>query len=95
MKAMAVIPARYASSRLPGKPILEEAKRVTGKYIVEHVYERVAQADVDTVVVATDDERIFDAVENFGGEAVMTSAAHRCGTERVAEVAKACGMGQE
>jgi len=85
---MAVIPARYASSRLPGKPIVEEAKRVTGKYIVEHVYERVAQADVDKVVVATDDERILEAVESFGGEAVMTSAEHRCGTERVAEVAR-------
>ena len=88
MTSMAVIPARYASSRLPGKPIIEEAKRVTGKYIVEHVYERVSQADVDKVVVATDDERILEAVRSFGGEAIMTSPEHRCGTERVAEVAR-------
>lgn len=89
MPTLAVIPARYASSRLPGKPIREEAKRVTGKYLIQHVYEQVAQADVDQVIVATDDPRIYDAVKAFGGEAAMTSPEHRCGTERVAEVAAA------
>lgn len=89
MSAIAVIPARYASSRLPGKPILEVAKQVTGKYLIQHIYDRVAQADVDAVIVATDDPRIYDAVKGFGGQAAMTSPNHRCGTERVAEVAEA------
>lgn len=88
MSAIAVIPARYASSRLPGKPILEEAKRITGKYLIQHVYDRVAQAHVDAVIVATDDQRIYDAVIGFGGKAAMTSPNHRCGTDRVAEVAE-------
>lgn len=87
MSSLAVIPARYASSRLPGKPILEEAKRVTGKYLIEHVYDRVAESAVDKVVVATDDQRIFDVVQSFGGDVCMTGEEHRCGTERVAEVA--------
>lgn len=87
MSSLAVIPARYESSRLPGKPILEEAKRVTGKYLIQHVYDRVAESSVDEVVVATDDPRIYDAVESFGGKVCMTGAQHRCGTERVAEVA--------
>ncbi len=87
MDYLVVIPARYASSRLPGKPILPEAKRVTGKYLIEHVYDRVAQSKADRVVVATDDQRILDAVKSFGGEAMMTGEHHRCGTERVAEVA--------
>ena len=87
MTSIAVIPARYASSRLPGKPILEEAKRVTGKYLIEHVYDRVAESDVAAVVVATDDRRIHDAVKAFGGDVCMTGTHHRCGTERVAEVA--------
>jgi len=89
MSSIAVIPARYGSSRLPGKPILEVAKQVTGKYLIQHIYDRVAQADVDAVIVATDDPRIYDAVRDFGGQAAMTSANHRCGTERVAEVAQA------
>ncbi|MFO8006806.1 MAG: 3-deoxy-manno-octulosonate cytidylyltransferase [Candidatus Brocadiia bacterium] len=88
MRAAVIIPARYASTRLPGKPILEEALRVTGKYIIQHVYERAARApSAGRVIVATDDRRIADAVEQFGGEARMTSPAHTCGTERIAEVA--------
>ena len=64
MKTAIVIPARYASTRLPGKPLLRE----TGKYLVQHVYERACQArGVDQVVVATDDTRIAAAVEGFGG----------------------------
>jgi 3-deoxy-manno-octulosonate cytidylyltransferase (CMP-KDO synthetase) len=79
-----VIPARYASTRLPGKPLL----RKTGKYLVEHVYERAQAAKCAAdVIVATDDERIFDAVRSFGGRAVMTRADHPSGTDRIAEVA--------
>ena len=88
MKATVIIPARYESARLPGKPILPVAREVTGKYLVQHVYEQAAQApSVSEVIVATDDERIFAAVESFGGNARMTSPAHRNGTERIAEVA--------
>jgi 3-deoxy-manno-octulosonate cytidylyltransferase (CMP-KDO synthetase) len=88
VKAAVVIPARYDSRRLPGKPILEEARRVTGKYIVQHVCDRAAEApSADCVIVATDDRRIAEAVAGFGGEARMTDPAHRSGTDRVAEVA--------
>ena len=89
-RAAVIIPARYASTRLPGKPILEEARRVTGKYIIQHVYENAARArGVDAVIVATDDARIYEAVRAFGGRAQMTSPEHRCGTERIAEAAAA------
>jgi 3-deoxy-manno-octulosonate cytidylyltransferase (CMP-KDO synthetase) len=85
MKVAAIIPARYASTRLPGKPLAE----ICGKTLVERVYERARQCSlIDSVTVATDDERIFDAVKKFGGEAVMTSAAHRSGADRVAEAAE-------
>ncbi len=79
-----VIPARYGSKRLPGKPLVALA----GKPMIQRVYERAKLArQVDRVIVATDDERIRKAVEDFGGEARMTRADHRTGTERVAEVA--------
>jgi 3-deoxy-manno-octulosonate cytidylyltransferase (CMP-KDO synthetase) len=79
-----VIPARYASSRLPGKPLL----RQTGKYLVQHVYERACQARrASTVVVATDDPRIIVAVESFGGRVMLTRRDHPSGSDRVAEVA--------
>ena len=85
MKAVAIIPARYASSRLPGKPLLKE----TGKFLIQHVYEQAARAStIARVIVATDDERIFEAVNSFGGEAAMTRADHVSGTDRVAEVAR-------
>jgi 3-deoxy-D-manno-octulosonate cytidylyltransferase len=81
---LAVIPARYASNRFPGKPLAPLA----GRPMIQHVFERVRQATrVSRVVVATDDERIAEAVRGFGGEAVLTRSDHRCGTERVAEVA--------
>ena len=84
MSVLAVIPARYASSRLPGKPLVQLA----GKPMIQHVWERVRRArSVSRVLVATDDERILRAVAAFGGEAVMTRADHRSGTERVTEVA--------
>ncbi|HWL92516.1 MAG TPA: 3-deoxy-manno-octulosonate cytidylyltransferase [Phycisphaerae bacterium] len=84
MKAVAVIPARYASSRFPGKPLA----RQTGKYLIQHVVERVSAArSISEIVVATDDRRIFDAVVSFGGRAAMTREDHPSGTDRVAEVA--------
>jgi 3-deoxy-manno-octulosonate cytidylyltransferase (CMP-KDO synthetase) len=84
MKTAIVIPARYASTRLPGKPLL----RQTGKYLVQHVYERASQAKrADLVVVATDDPRIVAAVESFGGQVMRTRRDHPSGTDRVAEVA--------
>ncbi|WP_439620639.1 3-deoxy-manno-octulosonate cytidylyltransferase [Gemmata sp.] len=84
MRVAIVIPARFASTRLPAKPLLRE----TGKYLIEHTYERAARAKCAAqVVVATDDERIYDAVRSFGGRAVMTRADHVSGTDRIAEVA--------
>ena len=85
MKTAVVIPARYASTRLPGKPLL----RQTGKYLVQHVHERACQArGVDAVIVATDDPRIVAAVEGFGGRVEMTRRDHASGTDRAAEVAR-------
>jgi 3-deoxy-manno-octulosonate cytidylyltransferase (CMP-KDO synthetase) len=84
MKTAIVIPARYASRRLPGKPLL----RQTGKYLVQHVYERACLARrAAEVLVATDDPRIVAAVESFGGKVVLTRRDHPSGTDRVAEVA--------
>ena len=85
MKTAIVIPARYSSTRLPGKPLLRE----TGKYLIQHVYERAcAVRGVNQVVVATDDGRIAAAVAHFGGRCVMTRRDHPSGTDRVAEVAR-------
>src|SRR6516164_2432641 len=85
MKTAIVIPARYASTRLPGKPLL----RQTGKYLVQHVYERACETQcASVVVVATDDPRIVAAVEGFGGRVVLTRRDHPSGTDRVAEVAE-------
>lgn len=85
MRCAIVIPARYASSRLPGKPLL----KATGKYLIQHVYERACESDrADEVVVATDDSRIVAAVESFGGRVVLTRKDHPSGTDRVAEVAR-------
>jgi 3-deoxy-manno-octulosonate cytidylyltransferase (CMP-KDO synthetase) len=81
---VAVIPARYQSTRFPGKVLAD----IGGRPMIEHVYRRAAEADlVDAVIVATDDQRIVDAVEAFGGVARMTAAGHRTGTDRVAELA--------
>ena len=84
MRCAIVIPARYSSSRLPGKPLL----RSTGKYLIQHVYEQALRAKLPSeVIVATDDPRIVAAVESFGGKAVMTRKDHQSGTDRVAAVA--------
>ncbi len=86
MKAAIIIPARYASTRLPGKPLLCE----TGKPLIQHTYEQAMRAKhASTVIVATDDHRIVDAVTGFGGKAVMTSPEHATGSGRVAEAAMA------
>jgi 3-deoxy-manno-octulosonate cytidylyltransferase (CMP-KDO synthetase) len=84
MKITAVIPARYASIRFPGKALAE----LDGRPMIQHVYERTAQSKlVSRVIVATDDTRIADAVSSIGGEAIMTSTDHETGTDRLAEVA--------
>ncbi len=82
--AVAVIPARFSSTRLPGKPLAD----IHGRPMIEHVYRRACEAtSLSRVIVATDDLRVFEAVRAFGGEVVMTSPHHRTGSERVAEVA--------
>ncbi len=81
MKSVIVIPARYASSRFPGKPLA----MLAGKPMIRHVWERARASKADRILVATDDERIFDAVKNFGGDAVMTRSDHPSGTDRIAE----------
>jgi 3-deoxy-manno-octulosonate cytidylyltransferase (CMP-KDO synthetase) len=84
--AIAIIPARYGASRLPGKPLSD----IHGKPMIQHVHERVCRArGIGRVLVATDDERIAQAVRGFGGEAVMTSPAHKSGSDRLAEAAQA------
>jgi len=82
-----VIPARYASKRLPGKPLLN----IAGKPMIAHVCERAREAHANEIVVATDDERIFQTVCDLGIKALMTRADHQSGTERIAEVAQQCG----
>jgi len=83
-QVVAVIPARYDATRLPGKPLAD----IAGRPMIEHVYRRAASArGVDAVVVATDDDRIAAAVKQFGGIAMMTRPTHRTGTDRIAEVA--------
>jgi 3-deoxy-manno-octulosonate cytidylyltransferase (CMP-KDO synthetase) len=82
MKVVCVIPSRYQSSRFEGKPLAD----IHGKPMIQHVYERVMRAaSVTSAAVATDDDRIFDAVKKFGGNVIMTSPRHRSGTDRIAE----------
>lgn len=80
MKKIAIIPARYASTRFPGKPLA----LLAGIPIIQHVYERVSQS-IDECWVATDDERILQTVINFGGKAIMTRSNHQSGTDRIQE----------
>ena len=86
LKAIAIIPARYASTRFPAKPLAI----LGGKMVIERVYEQVTKC-VEKAVVATDDERIYDAVKSFGGEVVMTSTEHRSGTDRCREAFEKVG----
>lgn len=84
MKTLAIIPARFASTRFPGKPLVE----IQGKSMVQRVYEQASKASlVNAAVVATDDPRIFEHVLQFGGRAMMTATHHASGTDRCAEVA--------
>jgi len=82
-----VIPARFASQRLPGKPLLP----IAGRPMIQHVYERAQQSGSGDIVVATDDDRIAAVVELFGGRVCMTSAEHTSGTDRIAEVVQRLG----
>lgn len=84
MKVVTIIPARYSSTRFPGKPLAD----ILGKPMIQHVYERAKQVpEVAKVVVATDDQRIYNAAQGFGGEAVMTGTGQPSGTDRIAEAA--------
>ena len=86
MKYIAIIPARYASTRFPGKPLA----MLGGKTVIQRVYEQVSSV-LDEVYVATDDERIFSCVESFGGKAVMTRSDHKSGTDRIQEAVEKIG----
>jgi 3-deoxy-manno-octulosonate cytidylyltransferase (CMP-KDO synthetase) len=83
MKTLGIIPARYASTRFPGKPLV----KIDGKTMIQRVYEQAQLSDLQQVVIATDDEQIFDHALSFGAKVVMTSPHHRSGTDRIAEVA--------
>jgi 3-deoxy-manno-octulosonate cytidylyltransferase (CMP-KDO synthetase) len=85
------IPARYASQRLPGKPL----RKIHGRSMIEWVYHAAQQAGSAEVVVATDDSRIVDEVEGFGGRACMTASSHRSGTDRILEVARQLGWSED
>ncbi len=92
MKATAIIPARFASTRFPGKPLAKD----TGKYLVQHVYEQVvACSAISQAIIATDDERIAAAVESFGGRYCMTRSDHPSGTDRMAEAVSQLGLSED
>ncbi len=84
IKSIGIIPARYLSTRLPGKLLMD----ICGKSMIMRVYERAIRANLDNVIIATDDKRIYSHVKSFGADVVMTSSKHMNGTSRVAEVAK-------
>lgn len=84
MKFLGIIPARYGSSRFEGKPLAN----ILGRPMIEWVYKRSLESNLDKVIVATDDKRIEEAVKNFGGEVILTSNKHETGTDRISEVAK-------
>jgi len=85
MKILGIIPARYASTRFPGKPLVD----IAGKSMIQRVYEQAKKcSQLSEVIVATDDDRIFEHVNSFGGKAEMTSSTHQSGTDRCAEVAE-------
>jgi len=86
-----VIPARYGSSRLPGKPL----RTLAGKPMIAHVHARALESGADEVVIATDDARIAEAAERFGAEVCLTSATHASGTDRIAEVVKTLGWNND
>jgi len=88
MKTLGVIPARYGSTRFPGKPLA----LIAGRPMIQHVYQRCLKArTLDRVVVATDDRRIYDCIRSFNGQAVMSSARHKSGSDRIAEIIEKTG----
>lgn len=91
MKYSVVIPARYAATRLPGKPLLD----IAGKPMLQHTWERARDSSAERVIIATDDERIEQAARGFGAEVCMTSDEHRSGTDRIQEVARKLGFDAE
>ena len=92
MKVIGVIPARYRSTRFPGKPLAD----ICGKPMIQWVYESAVKVkQIEAVYVATDDVRIFDSVTGFGGQALMTSPDHTCGTDRLAECARVLDLGDD
>jgi len=92
VRILAIIPARYASTRFPGKPLVP----ICGKPMIQHVYERALKCSLlEKVVVATDDPRIMEAVQSFAGECVLTRTDHQSGTDRLAEAASILGLAQE
>lgn len=88
MSFTVIIPARYQSTRLPGKPLAD----ICGKPMIEHVYRQAIQAGADQVIIATDDQRVADVATGFGGTVCMTSPDHESGTERLAEVVEKMGI---
>ncbi len=86
-----VIPARYASTRLPGKPLLD----IKGKPLLQHVYETATQTQAKNIIIATDDRRIADCAESFGASVSITSSGHESGTDRIAEVVSLLEMDDE
>jgi 3-deoxy-manno-octulosonate cytidylyltransferase (CMP-KDO synthetase) len=91
MSFRVIIPARHASTRLPGKPLLD----IAGKPMIQHVYERCKESGADSIHIATDDHRIHDVAMAFGADVVMTSAEHRSGTERLAETVQKLGCEEQ
>ncbi len=91
MKYSIVIPARYAATRLPGKPLLD----IAGKPMLQHTWERASASSAERVIIATDDERIEAVAKGFGAEVCMTSSEHRSGTDRIQEVARKLGFADE
>lgn len=86
-----IIPARYASTRLPGKPLLD----IAGKPMLQHVWERARQSEASSVVIATDDRRILVAAEGWGAQVCMTDSGHASGTDRLQEVVQICGLADD
>ncbi|WP_313277755.1 3-deoxy-manno-octulosonate cytidylyltransferase [Kosakonia cowanii] len=91
MSFVVIIPARYASTRLPGKPLVD----INGKPMVVHVLERARESGAERIIVATDNEEVREAVQAVGGEVCMTRTDHQSGTERLAEVVEKCGFSDE
>lgn len=90
MSFSVIIPARFGAQRLPGKPLMD----IGGKTMVQHTWERALESDAERVAIATDDERIAEAVNKFGGEVLMTRSDHRSGTDRLQEAATQLGLNE-